>query len=85
MKYVLKKNYSECLIYYNIRKIFIDIVNPKTESKYKLYEMYSNILISMLFLKCRFSKKTEKKIIDMLKKNRKLFSNYIHNNIINSS
>jgi hypothetical protein len=84
MKYILERNYSEILLYYNIRKIFIEYNNPKTEKKFKLYEMYSNILISMIFLKCRFSKKTEKIIIDFIKKNKDkiLFLNYVHNNII---
>jgi hypothetical protein len=46
MKFILKKNDFEILKYYNIRKIFIEINNPKTEKKFKLYEMYSNILIN---------------------------------------
>jgi len=87
MKYILEKNDSEILKYYNIRKIFIEINNPKTEKKFKLYEMYSNILINMIYLKCRYLPKTEKVIVDFIKKHKDklLFFNNIHNNIIYSS
>lgn len=87
MKYILKKNKNEILLYYNIRKLFIDITNPKTEKKFKLYEMYSNILINIIFLKCRYEKKTEKIIINFIKnyKNNILLLNGIFNNIIYTS
>jgi len=88
MKYILKKNSNEILLYFNIRKLFMEINNPKTEIKFKLYEMYSNILINMIFFKCRYSKKTEKVIIDFIKKyknNKNLFFSYIFNNVIYTS
>lgn len=86
MKYILKKNKNEILLYYNIRKLFIEVTNPNTEKKFKLYEMYSNILINIIFLKCRYEKKTETKLVNFIKKykDKILFFNQIFNNIINS-
>jgi hypothetical protein len=78
--FIIKKNKNEIDLYYNIRKIFITKQNPKTKSKFLLIEMYSNILINILFLKCRYSEKTEKNIINFIKK----YKNNIKKSIINN-
>ena len=58
--YDIKKNKYEINLYYNIRKLFIETLKPTNNTKFKLYEMYSNILINKLFLKCSYNIKTEK-------------------------
>ena len=63
---VIKKN-DEIILYFNIRKKFIEDLKPKNKKELNLYEMYSNILINVLFLKCRYSDKTEKKIKKYIK------------------
>jgi hypothetical protein len=71
----MKKNFSfkiekyedEPNRYYLIRKIFINKKNPKTKKEFELMLMYSNILINMVFLHCRYSAKTSKIILDYLK------------------
>ena len=68
IQHELKKYYYESDFIYNIRKRFIDFYKPKNEKEFKLYEMYSNILINMVFLKCKYSPKTEKKIKDYINK-----------------
>ena len=71
MKYIIKKNKDEIDLYYHIRKVFIDISNPKNKKDFDLITMYSHILINMLFLKCRYENKTEKKIKEFLEKHKK--------------
>jgi hypothetical protein len=68
INYELKKHYYESEFIYQIRKRFIDFYKPKNEKDFKLYEMYSNILINMVFLKCKYIPKTEKKIKDYINK-----------------
>ena len=65
-KYNIKKNDDEINLYYILRKEFIILSNPKTNKEFKLYEMYSHILINIIFLKCRYEKKTEKHIKDFM-------------------
>jgi len=85
-KYVIEKKNNEIELYFNIRKNFIESLKPKNEKELKLLNMYSNILLNMLFLKCKYEIKTEKKIMSFLKKLKKtLFFRNISNNIINSS
>ena len=43
----------------------------------KLFEMYSNIFINILFLKCRYSSNTEKIIKKFLKNNKNKIYEYI--------
>lgn len=78
---IIKRNKNEIDLYYNLRKFFIMKENPKTKSKLLLVEMYSNILINMIFLKCRYSSKTEKPIINFIKKYKNNIKEYIKNNI----
>ena len=79
MKYDLKKREGEIEMHFNIRKAFIDILNPKTKKKFKLYEMYSNIFINILFLKCRYREDTENFIKNFIKKNGKKIKYNIKN------
>jgi len=82
----MEKKDNEIELYFNIRKNFIESLKPKNEKEFKLLNMYSNILLNMLFLKCKYAIKTEKKMMSYLKKLKKtLFFRNISNNIINSS
>jgi len=83
-KLIIKRNKNEIDLYYNIRKLFINTDNPKTKSKFLLSEMYSNILINMLFLRCRYCKKTEKPIINFITKYKSNLKKYILNNRLNN-
>jgi hypothetical protein len=88
-EFIIKRNKNEIDLYYNIRYFFIKKENPKTESKFLLMEMYSNILINMIFLKCRYQKKTEKVIISFIEKYKTNIKNIykinnINNKLINS-
>ena len=85
-KYKIEKKDNEIELYFNIRKNFIESLKPKNEKELKLLNMYSNILLNMLFLKCKYEIKTEKKMMSFLKILKKtLFFRNISNNIINSS
>jgi hypothetical protein len=66
--YKINKKENEIDYYYNIRKIFIENLKPKNNKEFKLYEMYSNIFINILFLKCRYLQDTEKNIKKLIKK-----------------
>lgn len=84
-KYKIEKKDNEIELYFNIRKNFIESLKPKNEKELKLLNMYSNILLNMLFLKCKYGIKTENKMKIYLKKLKKtLFFRNISNNIINS-
>jgi hypothetical protein len=78
---------NEVNLYFNIRKLFIELLQPKNNKEYKLYEAYSHIFINIVFLKCRYNKKTEDFIKKFLKKYKKniLFFGNIFNNIIDST
>ena len=69
-KYYIKKGENEINLYYNLRKEFIILSNPKSDKEFKLYEMYSHILIDIVFLKCRYQKKTEQYIKDFMAKHK---------------
>jgi hypothetical protein len=69
-KYNIIKRDDEINLYYNIRKLFIENNNPKNEKELKKYENYSHILINIIFLKCRYSTKSEKVIKDFMKKHK---------------
>ena len=71
--YYFVKNNNENDISYNIRKSFIEILGPKNEKEFNLYNMYSNIFVNMIYLKCRYSENTEKFIKNFLKKYKKKF------------
>lgn len=69
--YNIKKDDNEIYLYYNLRKKFIEMKEPKNTKEMKLYEMYSYIFINMLFLKCRYKEKTENVIYQFLQKHSK--------------
>jgi len=79
--YNIKKKDNEIYLYYNIRKIFIDLLKPKNNKELKLFEMYSNIFINILFLKCRYSFNTEKIIKKFLKNNKNKINKYVSEEI----
>jgi hypothetical protein len=66
--YNIKKHENEIDLYFNVRKIFVQLLKPKNDKQYKLYEAYSNMFINILFLKCRYNEKNEKFIVNFLKK-----------------
>lgn len=76
-KYIIKKKEDEINIYYNIRKKFINTLKPKNKKEYNIYELYSHILINILFLKCRYHKDTENTINNYIQKYKNNF-NFIH-------
>ena len=67
--YKINKKDDEINFYYNLRKIFIENLKPTNNKELNLYEMYSNIFINIIFLKCRYEDKTEEKLNSFLKKN----------------
>ena len=75
------RNNNEIDKYYNIRKIFINFYKKKDKKDLKLIEMYSHILINMLFLKCRYKLSTEKIIKNFLSKNKKEIIQYINSSL----
>ena len=68
-KFSIQKKENEIFLYYELRKKFIDSFKPKNIKEFKLLEMYSNIFINMVFLKCRYNTKTEKKIKEFMNNN----------------
>ena len=51
--YDLIKKDNEIELFFNIRKIFVELSKPMNKKEFDLINMYSNILINILFLKCR--------------------------------
>ena len=89
MKYIIKKHYIVLDKYYSIRKKYIESIYPKTKKELLLYENYSNIIINILYLGCKYDKKTVNMIKNTLKykNNKDNKSNYkdkknILNNIL---
>lgn len=73
---IIKKD-DEIEIFFNIRKIFIECLKPKNKKELALYNMYSNIFINILFLKCKYQKKTEDFIKKFLIKHKKILQSKI--------
>jgi hypothetical protein len=67
----IKRDENEIQLHYNIRKLFIELLKPKNSKEEKLYESYSHMFINILFLKCRYSNKSEKFIHTFLHKHKK--------------
>ena len=83
-KFEIKKELDEIELYYKLRKLFYEKMNKNTKitlSKYKLLEMYSHILINIIFLKCRYQEKTEKIIKEFIDKYKNDIKNLINRNI----
>lgn len=83
MKYEIKKKEDEIDLYYNLRKLFIELSNPKNKKEFNLINMYSNIFINIIFLKCRYQNKTEEFIKFFLSKYKNKILNLNNNIIIN--
>ena len=83
-KYKLEKGSNEVEIYYQLRNLFIDKMKPKKMNKkeFNLLKMYSNILINMIFLKCRYRDETEEIIKKFFTKNINNVKKIINKNII---
>jgi len=75
---IINKKENEVELFYNIRKIFINLSKPKTIKQTKLFEMYSNIFINMIFYKCRYLDKTEEFIKKFLLKNKTEMEKHIN-------
>lgn len=71
-----KKTKNEILLYYNIRKLFL-----KKMGDTKLNNMYSNILINILFLNCRYNQSTELIIKNFMEKHKKDLIKLVKTNI----
>jgi len=67
-KYILKKNNNEPPLFFKLRDKFINELKPKSDKEFALLSMYSNILVNMVYLKCRYNDKTEKNLLKYLKK-----------------
>ena len=67
-KYKLQENKNEPNIFFKLRDTFINELKPKNEKEFALLSMYSKILVNMVYLKCRYSDKTEKNLLKYLKK-----------------
>lgn len=69
MKYnISKKDKYELLYHYEIRKKFINFLQPKSKKELLYHENLSNILINIIFLKCKYDMNTHKLIFEILKK-----------------
>ena len=79
--YTLKKNENEIDLYFNIRKLFIELLKAKNKKEYNLYESYSHMFINIVFLKCRYEEKSEIFIKNFLDKYKKKINVYIKNKI----
>jgi len=79
--YTLKKYENEVDLYFNTRKLFVDLLKPKNNKEYKLYESYSHMFINIVFLKCRYEEKSEIFIKKFLDKYKKKITVYVKNKI----
>ena len=69
MKYnISKKDKYEIKNYYNIRTKFVNFLQPKSKKELIYYENLSNILINIIFFKCKYNNDTQKLIFDIVKK-----------------
>lgn len=68
MKYNISQNKYEINNHFSIRKKIINFVKPKNEKEFIYYNNLSNIFINIIFFKCKYNNKTEKKIFDIVKK-----------------
>jgi hypothetical protein len=64
----IKENKNEPEKFYTLRNKFITNLKPKNDKSLALISMYSHILVNMVYLKCRYNDKIEKKIYKYLKK-----------------
>ena len=64
----IKENNNEPNKFYTLRNKFITNLKPKNDKELSLISMYSHILVNMVYLKCRYEDKIEKKMYKYLKK-----------------
>lgn len=64
----IKENINEPEKFYTLRNKFITNLKPKNDKDLALMSMYSHILVNMVYLKCRYEDKIEKKMYKYLKK-----------------
>ena len=64
----IKENKNEPEKFYTLRNKFITNLKPKNDKELSLISMYSHILVNMVYLKCRYEDKIEKKMYKYLKK-----------------
>ncbi len=64
----IKENINEPEKFYTLRNKFITNLKPKNNKELDLISMYSHILVNMVYLKCRYNDKIEKKMYKYLKK-----------------
>jgi hypothetical protein len=57
----IKENINEPNKFYTLRNKFITTLKPKNDKEFSLISMYSHILVDMVYLKCRYNDKIEKK------------------------
>ena len=64
----IKENKNEPEKFYTLRNKFILSLKPKNDKELSLMTMYSHILVNMVYLRCRYEDKIEKKMYKYLKK-----------------
>jgi len=64
---LLKKNKYELKEHYNLRKKIVFYLNPKNKKEFIYYSNLSNIILNKIYLKCKYEKKTEELIKNILK------------------
>jgi hypothetical protein len=64
----IKENKNEPEKFYTLRNKFILSLKPKNDKELSLMNMYSHILVNMVYLRCRYEDKIEKKMYKYLKK-----------------
>lgn len=68
MKFNIFQNKYEINNHFLIRKKIINFLKPKTNKDLIYYNNLSNIFINIIFFRCKYDKKTENKIFDIVKK-----------------
>lgn len=68
MNYNIQQDNYEIKKYFNIRKKIINYFKPKNNEDYIYYNNLSNIFINIIYLRCKYNKKTEKIIFEKINK-----------------
>jgi hypothetical protein len=64
---LLKKYKNELKEHFNLRKKIVLYLNPKNKKEFIYYSNLSNIILNKIYLKCKYEKKTEELIKNILK------------------
>jgi hypothetical protein len=67
-KFLIKEKHNEPNKFYTLRSKFITNLKPKDDKTLLVISMYSQILVNMVYLKCRYQEKIEKKVYKYLEK-----------------